>query len=326
MRKALRDIVDRGLEEAKLGETDTVLDIGSNDGTLLGFYDKSVYRIGYEPSQLAEEAAGTGYIVHDYFHAKSFRNHFETLTPKLVTAIAMFYDLEDPVGFAKDVGTILHPDGVFTIQQNYLPSMLEQNGFDNVNHEHLCYYSLSTLKRVLDKAELDVYRVETNMVNGGSFRVYACHKDNRPVQPSVSSMLKWERKWVKLDSWKPYRNFTERVREIKYHLNRIVREQVFLRRKVFVLGASTRGNTILQYCGLTNEWIQGAVDKNRDKWGLRTVGTNIPIMSREEAGNPDLFLVLPWHFLDEFREQEREWLANGGRFIMPLPQPRVLVN
>jgi NDP-4-keto-2,6-dideoxyhexose 3-C-methyltransferase len=237
----------------------------------------------------------------------------------------MFYDIDDPNSFAVDVAKSLDPDGVWVIQQNYLPAMLENNGFDNIGHEHLTYYSLGTLARLLNAHDLEIFHVETNDVNGGSFRSYVCHKRRFPVRESVGKMEQYEKH---LFSRRPsvYKAFAENIRAVRLQLRKFISDETNAGKKVYVYGASTRGNTILQYCGLDHRLLQKATDANPEKWGRKTVGTLIPIVPKEDArrNKPDYFLVLPHHFLEEIKREEREYLESGGKLIVPLPKFQVV--
>jgi hypothetical protein len=225
----------------------------------------------------------------------------------------------------KDVVDCLAPDGVWVVQQNYLGTMLEKNGFDNIGHEHLEYYSLSTMEKLLGRHGLEIFDVETNDVNGGSFRTYAGHRGKFEVRETVNELRQRE-KHMHLNSSKVYHNFAARIRKIKSDLRKLVKDEVNGGRTVYVYGASNRGNTILQYCGLDQRLIKKATDANPDKWGRATVGTGIPIVSKQEArkDSPDFFLILPHHFLDEIKREEKDYLENGGKFIVPLPEVRIV--
>jgi NDP-4-keto-2,6-dideoxyhexose 3-C-methyltransferase len=328
MREALADVTARACEVAKPNPGDIVVDTGCNDGTLLRTYPGSGLRlVGFEPAtNLVEDARqGTDWIFNDFFRADRFLEKFAQGRAKIITSVAMFYDLDDPNTFVSDVGECLAPDGVWVVQQNYLVSMLEKNGFDNIGHEHLEYYSLSTMERLLSKHGLDIFRVETNDVNGGSFRTYACRRGRYSVQDSVAELRQREER-LQLNSSGVYKTFATNIRRIKSNLSRLVRNEVRKGKTIYVYGASNRGNTILQYCGLDYRMIKKAADANPEKWGRKTVGTQIPIVSKEEArrDQPDYFLVLPHHFLDEIRQEEKQYLQQRGKFIVPLPEVRVV--
>ncbi len=327
MRKALEDIAVKACEIAQPKEGDVVMDIGCNDGTLLRSYKiPGLKLVGFEPAKnLVEEARqGTTFVFNDFFGYKQFNQKFPSTKAKLITSIAMFYDLDDPDAFATDIIKCLDARGVWVIQQNYLCSMLEQNGFDNIGHEHLTYYSLETMSKLLSNHDLEIFDVEKNDVNGGSFRTYVARKGQFPVRESVEMMKQFEKK---LFSIKPstYSTFTKNVQRVRLQLSEFIRDQTKNGRTVYVYGASTRGNTILQYCKLDHHLIKKATDANPEKWGRRTPGTEIPIVSKDEArrDKPDFFLVLPHHFLKEIMKEEQEYLESGGKLIVPLPEFKI---
>jgi len=330
MKLALSEIAEDAEHLVKLDALDIVLDIGCNDGTLLRAYKtKQIYRFGFEPAvNLCEEAMiGTSTIINDFFNYKTFYSRYSRAKAKIISAIAMFYDLDDPNRFVEDIKKTLHKNGVFIIQMNYMPLMLKNNAFDNICHEHLEYYSLHSLEYLLKKHHLEVFDVKLNEVNGGSFRVYVKHKDCSFY--SVSERVQWL--WLgeekqNLDTIKPYKDFERRVQHLKVATTRFIKKQVNLGKKVFVYGASTKGNTLLQYYGLNFNLIKAAAERSPDKYGKKTVGTLIPIISEAEArrAKPDYFLVLPWHFLGEFLKREHEFLEGGGKFIVPLPNFQVI--
>jgi len=322
MQNSLKEIADNIKARGILRKGDWVIDIGCNDGTFLQMLPDNNHKIGYEPAEnVAQLADKTGKIYHEYFNAASY--HPDNGRPRLITAIAMFYDVPDPARFCKDVAELLQPDGTFLIQMNYLLAMLLQNSFDNICHEHLGYYSLQSLSTVLARAGLEIYDAELNEVNGGSIRVYAGFKDAHQITGRVANLQGIE-KQAGLSDISTYKSFKSRIDENGKHLRGFLEDEKKEGKKTWIMGASTRGNTLLQYYRIDHRLVEGAVDKNREKWGLRTAGTDIPIWSRTEAVNADNFLVLPYHFIDEFKEQEKQFLANGGRLIVPLPKFRVI--
>jgi NDP-4-keto-2,6-dideoxyhexose 3-C-methyltransferase len=332
MRVALADITRSVERIANLEEGNVVLDIGCNDGTLLSSYKtEGLFRIGFDPATnltaVSERIAD--WIIADFFTAE--RYGIATGRPRIVTSIAMFYDLEDPNKFVSDVKRVMHPDGIWVIQMSYLPSMLKQHDFGNICHEHLEYYSLTSLEYLLARHNMIVSDVELNDINGGSFRVYVRNKDAKgtlfsdPTYRKLANgrvnLLRTREINRKLKDIDTYLSFATWVKRIGKDVSHFIYGQVMVGKKVAVYGASTKGNVMLQYFGLNSEHIIAASERNPDKWGLETVGTRIPIVSEEEARTmkPDYMLVLPWHFLEEFKEREKDYLMNGGRFIVPLP-------
>ncbi len=328
MKAALADVSARAEEVAGLRPGDSVLDIGCNDGTLLRSYrTPGIRRVGFEPAQnlVPEAKSGTERIINDFFHAAAVAGE----KFRVITSIAMFYDLEDPNAFVADVVRCLDEEGIWVIQMSYLPLMLSQNAFDNICHEHLEYYSLTSLRPLLERQRLALLDVETNDVNGGSFRIYVTHAGSRlkareGAGERLQRMLSEEAR-LGLTERRVYEEFAQRVSRIRDKVCRSVRTEVRKGKKVSVYGASTKGNTLLQYFGLDCTVIQAAAERNPDKWGKRTVGTWIPIVSEEEARrNSDWFLVLPWHFIEEFQTRERAFLAGGGKLLVPLPVPCII--
>ena len=326
MRDALADITASAERLAPLADGDIVLDIGCNDGTLLRSYkNPGLTRVGFEPARnLVEKAqVGTATILNDFFNPGAFQKAYPERKAKVITSIAMFYDLEDPNGFVAGIREILDRNGVWVVQQNYLPVMLEQNVFDNIMHEHLEYYSLSSFQHLMARHRLEVFDVEFNDVNGGSFRTYIAHAGTRPVHPRIREL---EKKEANLKDPATYRAFAQRVERLKEQVSGFIRQEAAHGKKVYAYTASNRGNPLLQYFGLDRSLIQAAAERNPIKYGKRTVGTNIPIISEEQArkDRPDYFLVLAWAFLPEFLQREKAYLEAGGKFIVPLPEFRII--
>jgi len=341
MRNALAEIANKTESLMDLKEGDFVLDIGCNDGTLLASYKTNgIYRIGFDPAEnlavFSRKVADK--LVTGFFEAEAFYREPELSEnrPKVVTSIAMFYDLEDPNRFVADVKKVMHPDGLWIVQMSYLPLMLGQNEFGNICHEHLEYYSLRSFEYLLKLHDFALVDVELNDINGGSFRAYvrsctaaeSVFGDTEYRERASERVLAFraQERALALNETAPYREFALRVRRIKEDVLTFVKDQVGGGKKVYVYGASTKGNTMLQYFGLDNSLISAAAERNPDKWGKVTVGTRIPIVSEEEAraAKPDYFLVLPWHFLEEFRAREESYLLSGGRFVVPLPHFTVI--
>lgn len=315
---------------------DYVMDIGANDGTLLrGFSNKDIKLTGFEPAKnlIQYNQEGTTKVIPDFFTYESWKREFGEAKAKAITAIAMFYDLDDPNSFVGDIKKSLHDEGVFVIQMMYLPSFLEKNAFDGICHEHLEYYSLLSLENLLKRHDLEVFDVEMREhINEGSFRVYIKHKGQGSTlkisdgaEKRIEDMRQRE-KSLGLGDKQIYGEFAKRIEGIKKELTDFIRKEKAQGKKIYVYGASTKGNTLLQYFDLNSDIITAAAERNPDKWGKKTVGTNIPIISEEQArrDNPDYFLILPWHFLPEFKQREEEYLKGGGKFIVPLPEFKIV--
>lgn len=310
----LLDIVTKALILKPTAKT--VLDIGANDGTLLSFYPKDIHRVGVEPvRKLAEEARQhANLIINDFFNGDLL-----PIKADIITVISCFYDLEDPNKFVTDLVNSLAPDGLLVIEQNYLVRMLDNNAFDNIVHEHLEFYSLTSLEHLLNKHGLEVFDVEENSINGGAFRVYVKHMNN------VSKMRIFEQR-RKLNNKFTYMMFEMKIRDAKKKTHDFIKKQVGRGKTVYLYGASTRGNTLIQYLDLDNKLIKAAVERNPEKWGKKISSLQIPIISEEQARleKPDYMLVLPWFFKEEFLVREKEYLDQGGHFIFPLPEFKVV--
>lgn len=316
-------------ERAKLKSGDAVLDIGCNDGTLLKSYPvQGLTCVGIDP--IAEAFRGTypeGFKVHTgFFNARSFLALSPNQKAKTVTSIAMFYDLEDPGAFVGDIASILDPEGIWVLEQSYLPMMLEQNSFDTVCHEHLEYYAMAQIERLMADKGLRVFDVKLNEINGGSFQVWVCHKKASHAANAVMiDALRKREADLDLMSEAPYAAFRNRVAEAGKHLKQFIEGEVAVGKRVYVYGASTKGNVLLQHLDLDHRLLAGCADRSPSKWGRRTPRTAIPIMSEEDARpKADYFLVLPWHFRDEFVTREAEFIKRGGKLIFPLPQFEVV--
>lgn len=240
----------------------------------------------------------------------------------------MFYDLEAPIEFAKQIESILADDGIWHFEQSYMPSMLRTNSYDTICHEHLEYYSLQVVKTVLEKSGLRLVDVFMNSINGGSFAVTATKADNLSIksnQPVIDWLLGQENR-MGLNTPRPYRDFEERVFRHREDLTRLIRDLNADGKKILGYGASTKGNVVLQFCGITPDDIPAIAEVNPEKFGRVTPGTHIPIISEAEARamQPDYFLVLPWHFKDGILRREKDYLASGGKFIFPFPEIEIV--
>jgi hypothetical protein len=320
-----------GLERVRpLQPGDHVLDIGSNDATLLRAYrTPGIRRMGIDPTGRKFKSFYSDDIklVPEFFSADAFLHASRGQRAAIVTSIAMFYDLEQPLEFTRDVARSLAADGIWHFEQSYMPSMLRTNSYDTVCHEHLEYYSLGVIESLLSRCDLRIVNVQMNSVNGGSFAVTACHEDApyRSNAPLIEWMLQQEEN-LGLSSPKPFRQFEDRVFRHCQDLRRLIEALSADGKKIFGYGASTKGNVLLQFCGLTSSLIPAIAEVNPDKFGRFTPGTQIPIVSEAEAKalNPDYFLVLPWHFKESILQREKQYLAEGGKLIFPLPEIEII--
>lgn len=307
-----------------------VLDIGCNDGTLLGFYPPEATKFGIDPSDVTQGIGPGATIIQGLFPSEELLAKLPDGLFDVVTSIAMFYDLEDPVAFCRSVKQVLAPGGVWIFEMSYMPLMLQMTSYDTICHEHIEYYSLAVVEFILQKAGLRVVDASLNDINGGSIRCLATHTNNfRFRSPVFDRNLKDLRRQefdFELDTDKPYRNFQDRINVHREDLNRVLKQLKRDGKTIHVYGASTKGNTILQWCGIDRKIVDLAAERNPDKFGATTLGTEIPIVSEEEsrAKKPDYYLVLPWHFRKEILERERETIAGGTGFIFPLPSVEIV--
>ena len=309
---------------------DVVLDIGANDATTLkAYHTRGLRRIGIDPTgdKFRRYYPSDIALVSDFFSAAAYRS-IEEKPARIVTSIAMFYDLDEPIEFAREIESILTEDGIWHFEQSYMPSMLRLNSYDTICHEHLEYYSLGVVKRIVDAAGLRLVDVVMNSVNGGSFAVTATKRANRSIK-SNDTVIEWlldQEDRMGLATPKPFREFEERVFRHREDLIRLIRSLAADRKSILGYGASTKGNVLLQFCGFTEKDIQAIAEVNPDKFGAYTPGTNIPIISEAEARamRPDYFLVLPWHFKEGIIRREKEYLSSGGKMIIPFPEIEIV--
>jgi SAM-dependent methyltransferase len=331
MTEHLHELATKAEEIVGLEAGDLVVDVGCNDGTLFdGYRTEGLRYLGFDPSDMTRYAVEKGYEVdRALYQHERFARRYPDQKAKILTSIAMFYDLEEPAAFVADAARTLAEGGIWIIELHYLPLMLERNQFDAVVHEHLEYYSLAVLERLLGDAGLEVVWADTNDLNGGSIQLFIAHAGRRhrseEAEERIQSLRVKEFEMA-LDSLEPYAEFAENIARVRTDLSRLCRSLVEEGKTIHVYGASTKGNTILQYAELDRELIPYAADRNPDKWGSETIRTRIPIISEEEsrAMRPDYYLVLPWHFLDEMIEREQEFFSQGGMFIVPLPEVRLI--
>lgn len=318
MIQVLQDVAYQTMDKIQLKDGDTIIDIGANDGTLLRSYPHhaNFNLVGFEPIEKFKPYwDDIGMVINNYFSAEDYSGP----AARIVTAIAMFYDLDDPNTFVRDVHKVMADDGVFVIQVSYLPFMYATGDYMTMCHEHLEYYSLKALEYLLNQNGLYVFDAAINDINGGSLRVYAS-KERKAQSYMLQSFQAWEASYLSSERGS-HLSFANRVKELTEDLLFLLYDLKSRGKTIYAYTASTKGQVLLQYAGLGPDTIDAASDINKDKWGKYCAGSDIPVISEEQArrGNPDYYLLLAWFFLDTFVKRERGWIDGGGRFILPMP-------
>ena len=333
MRKDLKNVVERALEISKPKLDDIIVDIGSNDCTLLNYYSKSFQLVGFEPARnikFIDEGKNIK-IFSNYFNAESFKKNFKDKA-KIITSCAMFYDLKNPKNFVSDINDILDKDGVWCVQISYLLLMIKNLNFYDICHEHLSYYSIHSFEKLISQFKLKIFYAETNAVNGGSIRFYVCKSeckkyDKKDFQDQLFEMRKEEEKY-QLGEEKTFLNFQKKIDELKFKINSYINNILKEKKIVLALGASTKGNILLQHFGLGKDKIPFISERNPTKVGLRCLGTDIELISEEKARSlkPKLMLVLPWYFKEEIIKREKQYIQEGGELMFPMPYPHIVTQ
>ena len=328
MRKDLKNVVDDVVERVHLEDNDIVVDIGANDCTMIGYFPSGLTRIGVEPAQNIswEGVAPSIKIVNNYFSQDVLSGVLEDKKVKIFTSCAMFYDLDDPNSFVSDVKSLLHEEGVWCIQLSYLPLMLKNINFYDICNEHLEYYSLHTLNYLMKQNGLEIFDAAENDVNGGSVRVMITHLERKIEKTAGFKELIDIEKQMNLFDKKTYIDFHEEILNLKNKIKDTIGVELKNGNTVLGLGASTKGNMLLQLFGIGKETIPYISERNPEKVGLKTLGTDIELISEERAReiNPSYMLVLPWYFKSEIVAREKEYILNGGKLLFPMPYPHVV--
>ncbi len=333
MKIDLKNLVNQALDIAKPNKNDIIIDIGSNDCTLLNFYKDKYNLIGFEPAQNIKyiDEGNNITVINNYFNSREFKQKYKNKA-KIITSCAMFYDLEDPRAFVKDIEEILEDDGIWCCQISYLASMIKYNNFYDICHEHLSYYSLETFEHLVNQFNLKCFYAETNEVNGGSIRLYMCKKNSNKYKEKkflnkLNSIREEEDKF-KLTDPQTFFNFAKTISELKDKTVKFVDNILNSNKKILALGASTKGNIILQHFGLTKKQIPYISERNPEKVGLKCLGSDIELISEQKARdiNPDAFIVLPWNFKKEVVNREKNYLENGGKLMFVMPYPHVITK
>lgn len=335
MRDALSDVVRWALGYVKIRPGDIVLDIGSNDGQLLRSYDSTlgVFKVGVEPATNFDDACnGVDILINDFWSYQAYTDAIDfqqemnplpinSKRPKIITACGMFYDLENPNQFIADIAKTLHPEGIFIAQLMCAKQMFAMKDVGNLAHEHIEFYTLESLRQLFKKHGLAIIDIEENTVNGGSYRIYARLSTSKLVVNS-DRIIHFYQSEVPLLVKETWLEFYRHIEQVRSQTRDFIWNQRCKGKRTGVIGASTKGNVILQYYGLDNRTIDFASEIAKDKIGKRTIGTDITIVSEEEARlrNPHYLFVLPYAFLQEFIEREKDWRRTGGRFIVSIPE------
>lgn len=342
MRKELKSIVDSVTPLLKLKEHSIWCDAGCNDGTLLRYVDDKFIKIGIDPIEdkfKVEAERHADLIIQDYFSADVFKkSRFGKQKISIFTSIAFFYDLNEPDKFCKDVYEVLDDEGLWVMQLSHSGLMIHQLAFDNILSEHVYYYTLNSLKIILERNGFVVVDCTLNETNGGSFRVYIRKKISNEklfaTQPyrdvckyRIESLLQYET-GLGLGYPSTWMKFYDDVVNLKNRVKKFMSEERAKGETFWCYAASTKGNTLLQYFKLDDKIIDGIAERNIDKWGLKTVATNIKIFSEDEfrKAKPDYCIILAWHFISSFMERERDYLLSGGKFIVTMPSFRIITK
>jgi hypothetical protein len=326
----LSDIVKKIEGRIPLSNSDLVIDIASNDGTLLSSYqNKNLDLLGIDPTSKKFREFYPNYVesVADFFSERIVKEKRGDKKAKVITSIAMFYDLPHPLAIMKEIESVLDDNGIWVVEQSYMPEMIKNVSYDTICHEHLEFYALQQFKWMADRSNLKIIDIEFNRINGASFALTLAKKDSgyQEATGEIDRVLKGESDggFYALEIYKQFKKKTEAHKKDLLALIEKIKGEG---KKIFGYGASTKGNVILQYCGITKEDIPFIADVNEYKFGRYTPGTMIPIISEADAKamKPDYFMVLPWHFRDNIVEREKEFCKAGGKLIFPLPEIEIV--
>jgi NDP-4-keto-2,6-dideoxyhexose 3-C-methyltransferase len=323
MVKHLQSKAEKIQKDKPLKSGDIVVDIAGNDGTFLGFFPEDCQLLSIDPTseKFSKFFKPNVNYIADFFSAELFKKRFGNQKAKVITSFSMFYDLDDPCEFARQVRECLAPEGIWVLEQSYMPEMLRVNSFDTVCHEHLSYYGMRQLKYIMDKAGFNIVDYEFNDVNGGSISLVVS-PNKKECTTKLTALLGLEIE-EELDTVKPWEEFSARMTENNHKFLKIVRDLRDEGYKVAGLGASTKGNVTLQTWGITPTDILAIGEVNPDKHGSFAPGTWIPIKDEDFVlGYYDVFVILPWHFRNFFVNNPK---FKGKTLLFPLPTPEIVV-
>ena len=329
MTQHVKGVVKESIKIVKLKKKDSVLDIASNDGTLLNFYKKNIFRVGIDPliKKYKNQYKNINFGIQDFFSYKAIRKKKINKKFKIITALSMFYDLPNPNKFLEDAKKVLDKEGIIVLEHADLLSIIKNCQFDTICHEHLEYYSSRVIIELMNKNELRVFNLKANTINGGSMRYYICHKDSKYKNNNkkINKILSEEMK-SKLDKANTFNDFFKLINVQKKKLLKITNKIIKKKETIHGYGASTKGNVLLQYFGINSNKISYIADRNPQKVNLYTPGTKIKIVSESFSRmcKPNYYLVLPWHFKKEIILREKKAIKDGSKFIFPLPKVKIV--
>ena len=321
-------VVDEAVQLVELKKNDAVLDIASNDGTLLSFYKKNIFRVGTDPlvKKYKRNYKKIDIGISDFFSFESIKKKKINKKFKVITALSMFYDLPDPNKFLKDIKKVLHEEGILILEHADLLSIIKNCQFDTICHEHLEYYSSKIILELTKKNQLRTFNIKSSNINGGSKRYFICHNESKYKNDSkIKKILKEELKF-KLSKAETFNTFFKVINSQKKKLIRLIKKINHKGEVIHGCGASTKGNVLLQYFNITNKHIKFVADRNPQKYNKYTPGTKIKIISEKLSRKiqPDYYLVLPWHFKNEILKREQIIKKKGTKFIFPLPKLKII--
>lgn len=329
MRNHLKKIVNKIKKLKKLDKKSVVMDIASNDGTLLNFYPKNVIKIGIDPilKRFKKNYKNIDYKISDFFSYKNFSKINLQKKVDVVTAFAVFYDIDNPNQFLRDIKKILKNDGILILEQSNLAKMINLNSFDTICQEHYGYYSTNVINLLLKKNNLTIFDLEYNDSNGGSSRYYIKHSENNKIKvnnKNIKKALNFENTLM-LEKKSTYKKFYLRIKNIKAKCQKIIKKIQMQKKTIHGYGASTKGNVIINHFNINKNQMPFISDRNPFKNNRYTPGSKIKIISekRSRFKNPDYYFVLPWHFKKEILIREKKMRAKGTKFIFPLPNFKI---
>ena len=328
MVKHLTDITNDIKNIIKLKKNDYILDIASNDGTLLKTYKSNKYKyVGIDPTidRFKSLYPKNFKTKSTFFSKKKYFDLAKGNKAKAITSIAVFYDVAEPDKFISEIKDILHNEGIYVMEQSYLPMLVKNNAYDSICHEHLTYFTLKQIDYLCEKNNLRIIKTSMNNMNGGSIRVFIAHK-NSDFKVEKKSIKQCKDLEIKYANIKRLIRFKNQIKLLSINLNKTIKKIISEKKIIHACGASTKGNITLQYSKINKSQISYAADRNPTKWNRKMPGTNIPIISEKDSRQlkPDYYLVLPWHFRKEFIKREKSFLSNGGKLIFPLPKVEII--